>query len=338
MNKIKRYAVFFCLMFCLVLLGCTLPSYGKSEAPKAAKESVVTQETGAEDTDTDEEVSEEEEPLEFTRTKAKLKCGKAFRFKVNRDDVTWSVSNKKKAAISKNGKLRAKRYGKVKVIATSGDESVSFEVKLVPKKIVGIDPGHQIRGNNGTEPNGPGSSVMKTKVAGGTSGVSTRKPEYQLTLEIGLALKDELVKRGYKVVLTRDKNEVDITNVERAQKLNKSCDVAVRLHADGAASSVRGASVLYPSGNNPYVASLSADSKKLSECVISSYCTSTGIRNRGLSQRDDLTGTNWSTIPVALLEMGFMTNTADDNYMSSADGQAAMVTGIANGIDTYFGY
>ncbi|MFQ7541364.1 MAG: hypothetical protein ACLRLP_06580 [Lachnospira sp.] len=37
--------------------------------------------------------------------------------------------------------------------------------------IICIDPGHQSRGNNGKEPEGPGSQTMKTKVAGGTGGV-----------------------------------------------------------------------------------------------------------------------------------------------------------------------
>ena len=330
----KKYlCLFLAALLCAgVVAGCTTANAGGTTKKAAETVTIVA----ASD---DEDADESDEPaLAFTQTKKSLKCGNTYRFKVNRSDVIWSVSNPAKAAISKKGNLRAKRYGKVRVIATSGDESVSFVVKLKPKKTIGIDPGHQSRGNNGTEPVGPGSSTMKTKVAGGTRGVSTKKPEYQLTLEIGLSLKEELKSRGYKVVMTRTTNDVNISNAERAQKLNKSCDVAVRLHADGGASSARGASVLYPSASNPYVASLSADSKRLSETVISAYCSATGISNRGLSQRDDLTGTNWSTIPVTLLEMGFMTNPSDDSYMSSADGQQAMVDGIANGIDAYFGY
>ena len=324
----KQIALLLIAALCMVdATGCAAADTTQS-APEQS-ESVSGTDSAAEET--------VEQELAFTRTKKSLKCGNTFRFKVNKSGVTWSVSNPKKAAISKKGNLRAKRYGKVRVIATSGDESISFVVKLRPKKTIGIDPGHQSRGNNGTEPVGPGSSTMKTKVAGGTRGVSTGKSEYQLTLEIGLALKEELKDRGYKVVMTRSTNDVNITNKERAEKLNKSCDVAIRLHADGGAASAQGASALYPSTSNPYVAYLSADSKRLSESVIGSYCAATGVRNRGLSQRDDLTGTNWSTIPVTLLEMGFMTNSSDDTYMSSASGQAAMVRGISDGIDTYFG-
>ena len=73
-----------------------------------------------------------------------------------------------------------------------------FQVK--GKKIVGIDPGHQSRGDNGTEPNGPGSTTYKAKVAGGTRGVSTGTPEYKLTLSVAKKLKTELWDRGYQVV------------------------------------------------------------------------------------------------------------------------------------------
>ena len=44
---------------------------------------------------------------------------------------------------------------------------------------------------------------------------------------------------------------------------------------------------------------------------------------------DDLTGTNWSKIPVALIEMGFMTNKTEDKQMQKKQTQKKMVDGIA---------
>lgn len=79
-------------------------------------------------------------------------------------------------------------------------------------------------------------------------------------------------------------------------------------------------------------------SNKERALLISAYCKETGLRNRGISYRDDLTGTNWSTVPTTLIELGFMTNSTEDRYMASASGQKAMVKGLADGIDAYFGY
>ena len=102
--------------------------------------------------------------------------------------------------------------------------------------------------------------------------------------------------------------------------------------------SVTGASALYPSARNRYVGSLSKKSKKLSDCVLSSMCKKAGTKSRGCIVRDDLTGTNWSKIPVTLIEMGFMTNKQEDIKMQDDDYQNSMVKGMANGIDKYFGY
>lgn len=210
--------------------------------------------------------------------------------------------------------------------------------KKKAKKLIGIDPGHQMVGNSSLEAIGPGAKVKKAKVAGGTTGLYTKVPEYKLTLSIAKKLKKELLNRGYDVVITRTKNDVDISNKERAEKINKAkADICIRLHADGSNStSVSGASVLYPSKENKYCSKISTKSKKLAESVIKAYCTKTGMKNRGKIVRDDLTGTNWSKVPVIVLEMGFMTNKQDDIYMQTKKGQDKMVQGIANGVDNYY--
>lgn len=213
--------------------------------------------------------------------------------------------------------------------------------KKTKKQIkIAIDAGHQARGNSKTEPVGPGARTRKAKVAGGATGVATKVPEYKLTLSVAKKLQKTLKARGYQVYMIRTKNNVNISNKQRALRANKSgADIYIRIHGDSSGSSrVTGASMLYPSKRNPYVKKLSKASKKLSRCIINKYCKKTGIKNRGLVQRDDLTGTNWSKIPVTLIEMGFMSNSKEDRKMQKKSMQNKMAAGIADGIDQYFGF
>lgn len=205
--------------------------------------------------------------------------------------------------------------------------------------VVVIDPGHQRRGDSTPEPNGPGSSVMKARVTGGTSGVATGVAEYILNLDISLKLKTELENRGYTVYMTRTTHDVNISNMERAQYATSvGADIAVRIHANGGSASVRGAETLVPSSGNPYVSHLAAASYSLGRNIINSYCAATGFGNRGVKANDTMTGINWSQVPVAILELGFMSNPAEDQAMQDATMQNNMVQGIANGIDAYFGF
>ena len=205
--------------------------------------------------------------------------------------------------------------------------------------VVVIDPGHQGQGDSTTEPNGPGSSTMKARVAGGTHGATTGVYEYQLTLVISQQLQAELENRGYTVYMTRTSHDVNISNMERAQYATSvGGEIAVRIHANGVDNaSVSGAMALAPSSANPYIAYLADSSWNLSKCILDSYCGATGMRNQGVSTSDTMTGINWSTVPVTILEMGYMTNPTDDVNMEDPAYQARMVQGIADGIDAYFG-
>ena len=206
--------------------------------------------------------------------------------------------------------------------------------------LVAIDAGHQRNQNTGREPIGPGSSTYKQKVSSGTYGPWSRLNEYELNLQVALKLQKELENRGYRVYMVRTTHDVNISNAERAtMAANAGADIFVRIHANGDdySSSVNGALCYMPSTSNRYLSSsVISGSRKLSKCVIDSYCASTGLRNLGLLEGDDMTGINWAKMPVTIVEMGFMSNRSDDLFMASAAGQTKIVTGIANGIDKYF--
>ncbi len=209
------------------------------------------------------------------------------------------------------------------------------------KKIVAIDPGHQ--GWNidmsAQEPVAPGSSETKAKATSGTSGNFSNLPEYQLNLDVSLKLRDELEKRGYQVIMTREDNDTAISNSERAQLASEGgADIFVRIHADGedGGSSVSGGRTMISTANNPYVGELYEDSRALAECILDCYCEATGFKKLSIIEIDTMSGINWSQVPVTILEMGYMSNKHDDLYMADEKNQFIMAEGIANGIDKYF--
>ena len=205
-------------------------------------------------------------------------------------------------------------------------------------KVICIDAGHQAKGNPEKEPIAPGSKITKAKVAGGTRGVVSGLAESELTLSVALKLQSVLTSRGYTVVMCRTTNDVNISNAERAAIANANkADAFIRIHANGVSNSgASGVLALAPSDKNPYCASIAADSQALAVQLVNGQCAATGQKNKGVSLNDTMSGINWSQVPVAILEIGFMTNPVEDLNMSTADYQTNIATGIANGLDVYF--
>ncbi|WP_165998495.1 N-acetylmuramoyl-L-alanine amidase [Bacillus sp. Cs-700] len=204
-----------------------------------------------------------------------------------------------------------------------------------PKKnfTIVIDPGHQQLANHDQEPIAPGSKQMKDKVSSGTRGVSTGKPEYELTLEAALILKKYLAEHGINVVLTRMENMVDISNKERAEMANKhQADLFIRLHADGSNDrSVKGFHLLTPAEGH----AMHKQSLQAAKVIFSAVQRDQSIDTNGISFRSDITGFNWSQVPTVLIEMGFMTNTEDDQNLSDPAYLRKLMTHVAEGVVTY---
>ena len=209
----------------------------------------------------------------------------------------------------------------------------------VTGKTICIDAGHQRYGDNALELIGPGSSTKKPKVTSGTVGKYTHKAESEVNLETAKKLKSILISRGYKVVMVRESQDVNISNIQRAEIANKSnADLAIRIHCDGSGNSaLHGYFILTPSSSNKFLSSSIVNSSlRLTKCLLPAIQKTTGATNRGISYRDDLTGTNWSKVPTVLVEMGEMSNKQEDYALSTPAYQEKMATGMANGIDNYF--
>ncbi len=199
--------------------------------------------------------------------------------------------------------------------------------------VVAIDAGHQRKADTRLEPIGPGSSKRKARVAAGTRGVATRKRESTINLQVALKLRKALQKRGVKVVMIRTKQDVNISNSKRAKIANAAeADLCIRLHCDGSpTTSVRGVLTLVPA-KNKWTGPITSASLRAGKDVQKATLKATGAKDRGISKRKDMTGFNWSKVPVVIVEMGVMTNAAEDRKLASDSYQTKLVNGMTKGV------
>lgn len=217
------------------------------------------------------------------------------------------------------------------------NNKINNEVKKLNKTIV-IDPGHSSSANLDMEPISPSSDVLKIKDGGGAIGVYTNIPEYSTCMSISLLLKDALVKSGFDVVMTKENNDISLGNVERAEiGNNANANLVVRIHADSVESpDAEGASILVPSPLNENTAAIADVSTSYANIIINNYCSKLNLYNRGVIIRDDMTGFNWSKVPVVILEMGFISNPNEDAFLSNTGNHSTIANIIAESITLCF--
>ncbi|MEG1560279.1 MAG: N-acetylmuramoyl-L-alanine amidase [Clostridia bacterium] len=260
-------------------------------------------------------------------------------------DITPSPANPSLApgaSVSPNKSQNLTTPDKTAVIEASPTLTPAVTQKATPTKvpdlslsgfIIGLDPGHQTHGDSSLEPIAPGSSIMKKKVSSGTQGLWSKVPEYKVNLDVALLLRDLLENAGATVIMTRETNDVNISNSQRALLFNEhKTDYALRLHCNGNDNhDIYGAFMLIPN-ENPFL----SDCRTAAELLISAFCKNTDAKNLGITVRDDQTGFCWCNRMIINIEMGHMTNKKEDLLLTDPAYQIKMAQGLFNGISDYF--
>ena len=204
--------------------------------------------------------------------------------------------------------------------------------------IIVLDAGHQLHEDIGKEAIGPGGKETEQKMDVGHTGVYTGQAEHELTMTICEKLKTELEKQGYTVYLTRSNSGTNSSYKERAEVANKlNADAYLTIHngySDDPA--VRGLGAVCQTSKNPYISDLYAENADLCKKLLLRATHATGSKKLDIRETDDLSGINWCRVPMAMLELGYLSNENDDRLLTSEAYLEKLVTGLADGLSDYF--
>ncbi|WP_322905690.1 N-acetylmuramoyl-L-alanine amidase family protein [Paenibacillus campi] len=190
---------------------------------------------------------------------------------------------------------------------TTGPTQPGTGVGTDGKKVIVIDAGH-----GDQDPGAIGSQTSEKR------------------LNLGLALKVEALLKddpSIDVVLTRS-DDTFLPLKERvkiAEKLN--ADVFVSIHANSGSSSAA-------SGTETYYQRTS--SKKLAQTIHKYLVAATGFKDRGV-QYGNFHVIRETTMPAVLLEVGFISNRAEESKMMDSAKQDQVAASIVKGIKEYLG-
>lgn len=197
--------------------------------------------------------------------------------------------------------------------------------------VIVIDPGHPSETSAGANQNG----VAEVRVA----------------WEVALRLQAELRERGYRVVLTKTREDELVRNADRARVANEAgAQLMIRLHCDAASGS--GFAVYYPDqkGTVQRVTGPSdtviARSREAAEAVhagmaaaLAGRLVDGGIRGDSRTfvggRQGALTGSIFSRVPVLTIEMVVLTHRPDAEFIAGDDGQRLMTNALADGVQRF---
>ena len=155
--------------------------------------------------------------------------------------------------------------------------------------------------------------------------------EKNINFRIALLVKGKLEEKGFRVLLTREKDAY-ISKEDRAKFANRmGADAFVSIHQNTFEdASVFGLETWYDGKD------AKGESQRLARLVHGQTLLSTGAEERELHGDADFHVTSSTQMPSCLIETGFLSNREEQDNLKDAKYQEKIAEGIAQGIDLYF--
>lgn len=202
-----------------------------------------------------------------------------------------------------------------------------------------IDPGHQLKSQYVEEPMGPGLEGISKPVGGQAQGKGTSRLEHIVALEAAYVLRNELLRQGADVVMTRTEVDQFVSNIDRDNVANDAnAHVMLRLHCDNVSEqNTYGISIIIPC-NSAYAAALAPkdEYQRMGRLLLDDMRTACNIPIANHTGRvmlsDKYVGNNWARMFCFLVEMGYMSNPGEDLLMSTPAYQQLLAEGMSQGV------
>jgi N-acetylmuramoyl-L-alanine amidase len=157
--------------------------------------------------------------------------------------------------------------------------------------------------------------------------VANNTKEKDLNLSIALACRDELVKHGVSVKMSREKDENDPIGEEIKECNAYAPDLAVDIHNNAGGGD----------GGEVFHSHLGGKGKTLAENILAEIIK-TGQNSRGFKTRVNSQGKDYygfirqTSCPAVIVECAFVDNTSDLKILATESQRKAMGVAIAKGI------
>lgn len=193
----------------------------------------------------------------------------------------------------------------------------------------------KISKGNAVKENGKITIVLDAGHGGADKGTSYNNlNEKDINLKIVNYIKKELEAKGFRIVLTRDKDELiplkqigEITNSSNAKLM---VSIHINSYKD---TGIKGITGYYYSNKN----SILKERMILAEDIVNSICSNSNWINNGIKSQN-LAVLRYSNIPCALIECGYITNKDDREKLKDDSTLMNMAENIVSGIINYINY